>query len=557
MNNRPYDFILLYVIEREIQKRRIYGVASLLVPGFGQALSGRVIKGILQFTILVLFLFVIKRVWNGFNAGFFAYLFGITTYWIYIVVDAYGYYDKRTAPCEKACPVGLDVSGYMELALRSEFQRAKELIYHRSPFIGTLSYVCHEPCKKWCARRKVDMPLEIRAIKRYVFENSRKIVFEHKKKFNNKIAIIGAGPSGLSCAFFLSRLGYEVDVMDAKEEPGGALREFIPEYRLPVKVLENDIEEIFSGGLINFKGNVVLGRDIQIEDLKNKYDAIYIATGSWGRRNLGIPGEDKKGVFHALDFLRWVKSGKMQRIYGTIVVVGGGDVAADVARSAMRLSVHRKVILAYRRSKKDMRIDELELSEIEEEGIEILENVVPVEIKGNDSVEKVVFRKTSVEDGDVKVLDETVEREAAYVIIAIGQKVHVVSKEINTLQDGRIIVDKNMMTSQKPVFAGGDAVRGPSSLVESIRDGREAAKNIHKMLHPLHYILEGFLYFVPIHEKPKTLLKFKNPEGEHVLPVRKPYNERVMNFEAVELCFDDDKAIRESSRCLGCPFRYN
>ena len=173
MNNRLTDFILLYVIEKEIGKRRIYGICSVFLPGLGQVLSGRVIKGVLQFLFFILFLYVIKSVWNGFNFGLFAYLVGILLYWFYVVIDAYAYYDKRTAPCEKACPVGLDVSGYMDLALRGEFDRAKELIYHRSPFIGTLSYVCHEPCKKWCARRKIDMPLEIRAIKRYIYENCK------------------------------------------------------------------------------------------------------------------------------------------------------------------------------------------------------------------------------------------------------------------------------------------------------------------------------------------------------------------------------------------------
>ncbi len=557
MSNRRFDFILLYMVEKEIRKRRFYGIVSLFVPGMGQVLSGRVVRGIIQFAFLILFLFVIKKVWNGFNYGFVAYIAGIIFYWLYVAIDAYGYYDRRTAPCEKACPVGLDVSGYIDLAIRGEFQRAKALIYHRSPFIGTLSYICHEPCKRWCSRRKIDMPLEIRAMKRYVFENAREFSFEFKKRFKQKIAVVGAGPSGLSCAYFLSRLGYEVDVMDAKEKPGGALSEFIPEYRLPAQVLESDLKEIFSSGLIDFKGGVVLGKDTSISELKSKYDAVYIATGSWGKRKIGIPGEDKKGVIHALDFLRWIKKGKIQKIYGTIVVIGGGDVAADVARSAMRLSVHRKVVLAYRRSKSEMRIDDLELSEIEEEGIEIMENVVPVEIQGKDTVEGIVFKKTRVENKVIKVLEETVVSDAAYVIVAIGQKVHKISDEIEVFSDGRIVVDENMMTSERGVFAGGDAVRGPSSLVESIRDGREAAKNIHRMLHPVHFAIEGFLYFMPIHEKPKILLGFKKPAGEHINPLRRPYNERVKSFDPVELCFDDEKAIGEGSRCLACPFRYN
>lgn len=529
----------------------------MFIPGLGQILSGRILKGIIQFTLFILFLFVIVRVWNGFNLGFFAFLVGIILYWIYIFVDAYAYYDKRTAPCEKACPVGLDIPGYIDLALRGEFEEAKESIYHRSPFIGTLSYICHEPCKKWCARRSIDVPLEIRAIKRYIFEKAQKTVFKFKKRFDEKIAVIGAGPSGLSCAFFLARLGYEVDVIDVKKEPGGTLKEFIPEYRLPSNVLKRDIEEILSTDLINFKGGIMLGRDVSLKELKNDYSSIYIATGAWGRRSIGIIGEEKKGVFHALDFLKGIKTGKVKKMYGTVIVIGGGDVAADVARSAIRLSVHKRVILAYRRSKREMRIDDVEISEMEEEGVSILENVIPVEIKGKDAVEKIVFRRTRVIDNEVVPLDEYIEKEASYVIMSIGQKVHVVSRELATEPDGRIKVDKEMLTSEEMVFAGGDAVRGPSSLVESIRDGREAARNIHKKLNSSHYFKRDFLFFVPIHKKPQILLKFKKPVGEHVPLLREPYNERVLSFKPVELCYSDDKAIEECSRCLGCSFRYN
>lgn len=557
MNNRALRFILLYMLKEEKRKRLFYGIASLILPGFGQILSGRIFKGAIQFIFLLLFIFVMKTVWNGFNLGFFAFLIGIISYWLYIVVDAFGFYDKRTAPCEKACPVGLDISGYIDLAIRGEFDKAKELIYHRSPFIGTLSYICHEPCKRWCARRKYDAPLEIRAIKRYVYENASKFKFNFEKRFKEKIGIVGAGPSGLSCAYFLARLGYEVDVFDARDEAGGVLREFIPQYRLPDEVVKSDIEEILSTRLINLRTGVVLGKDIFIKDLKKAYDAVYLATGAWGKRRLNIEGENKKGVLNALDFLREVKRGNVKKIRGTIVVIGGGDVAADVARSAMRLSIHRKVVMAYRRSKKEMRIDEIELSEIEEEGIEILENVVPVQFKGRDTVEKVVFKRTKVENGKIILKDETFEMDVSLVIVAIGQKVHNISDELDRDEYGRIKVDENMMTSIEGVFAGGDAIRGPSSLVESIRDGREVAKNIHKMFHPFEYFIGDFLYFVPLHEKPKVLLGIKKPSGEHVLPVRKVFSERIRSFEPVEECFNDKNAIVEGIRCLACPYRYS
>ena len=556
MYYRLIDFILLYMHEEVKKKRRVYGIASLIIPGLGQILSGRALKGVLQFTFFLLFIFVMKTVWNGFNWAFFVYLLGLISYWLYVAVDAYVLYDKRTAPCEKACPVGLDIPGYIDLAIRGEFNKAKSLIYHRSPFIGTLSYICHEPCKRWCARRKVDAPLEIRAIKRYVYENAKKFEFNFKRRFSERIGVVGAGPSGLTCAFFLARVGYEVDVFDAGGEPGGMLRAFIPSYRLPDRVLKSDIDEILSTDLINLKTGVVLGKDIFIDDLREKYDAIYIATGAWNKRTLGIDGEEKNGVIHALDFLREVKRGHIKKIYGTIVVVGGGDVAVDAARSAMRLSVHRKVIIAYRRSKREMRIDEVELSEIEGEGIRIMENVVPVQIKGKDWVEGIVFKKTKVDNQNVVMLDESFEIKASYVIVAIGQSVHKVSNDLEQDEYGRIMVDKNMMTSKGRVFAGGDVVRGPSTIVLSIRDGREAARNIHKMLHPLQYMLEDFMYFVPIHEKPKALLQVKKPSGRHVLPLKRPYNERIMNFEPVEVCFDEESVLEEGIRCLACPYRY-
>ncbi len=545
------------MIERERRKRTIYGIASLVIPGFGQILSGRFFKGLVQFIFFVLFIFVMKTVWNGFNFGFYFYLLGMLLYWLYIAWDAYAYKPSRTAPCEKACPVGLDVSGYMNFAAIGEFNKGKELIYHRTPFIGTLSYICHEPCKKWCARRKIDSPLEIRAIKRYIYENADKMVFNFKKRYNERIAIIGGGPSGLSCAYFLARLGYESVIFDAKEKPGGALQEFIPEYRLPHHVLNKDIEELFSGGLIEFRGKWTIGRDISLGEVASEYDAVYIATGAWGKQKLGIPGENKKGVIHALDFLRAVKQGKVKKVYGTVFVIGGGDVAADVARSAMRLSTHRKVVLAYRRSRKDMRIDELELSEMEEEGIEIMEYVVPVEFEGDEAVERIVFAKTEVKDGKVITKNERIKESAALVILAIGQGVHRISDDLATDEQGRIIVDKNMETNIDGVFAGGDAVRGPSSLVEALRDGREAAKYIHKKLHPLDYMLRDFLIFEPYHSKPSYIMKFKSPGGEHVLPPRRVYSDRIRNFEPVELCYKKEDGEKESSRCLACPFRYN
>ncbi len=552
---RP-DFILLYMIEREFRRRVIYGILSLIVPGLGQVVSSRVLKGITQFVFFALFLIVIKTVWNGYNFAFLFFIVSLMSYWLYVAWDAYAHSPSRTAPCEKACPVGIDVSGYMNLAVTGDFDKGKDLIYHRTPFIGTLSYICHEPCKEWCARRKIDTPLEIRAIKRYIFENAKKKEFDFKKRYKEKIAVVGSGPSGLSCAYFLARLGYETHVFDARSKPGGALSEFIPEYRLPSRVLESDIEEILSISLINFHGRTALGRDMLLSDLLNNFNAVYIATGAWGKRRLDIKGEDKKGVFHALDFLKMVKQGRLQKIYGTVYVIGGGDVAADVARSAIRLSVHRKVVLAYRRSKKEMRIDELELSEMEEEGIEVLENVVPVEIKGKDSVESVVLAKTLIEDGRITITDEKTEKEAAFIILAVGQGVHRISKEVETDEAGRIVIKKNHETSVENVFAGGDAVRGPSSLVESLYDGREAARQIHKKLHLFDYFVRDFLIFEPYHEKPGHLLKFKYPIGEHVSPPKVSYNKRVRTFEPVELPYNKLDAEKEASRCLACPFRY-
>ena len=556
MNMRRKDFILIDMIEKEWKKRVVYGFLSLLLPGTGQILSGRIVRGIVQMGFLGLFIYVIKTVWNGFNPGLFVYLIGIVSYWIYTAWDAYAYKPHRTAPCEKACPVGLDVSGYMNLATLGEFNKAKELIYHRTPFIGTLSYICHEPCKNWCARRKIDVPLEIRAIKRYIYENAEKTSFSFKKRYLERIAIVGAGPSGLSCAYFLSRLGYKSVVFDAKERPGGALMEFIPEFRLPRQVVERDVQEIFSTDLIQFEGRKALGRDFTLHDLQEEFDAVYLATGAWGRRVLDIPGEKLKGVVHALEFLRWVKYGKTKKIHGTIMVIGGGDVAADVARSAIRLSAYRKVILAYRRSKNEIRVDEFELSEMEEEGIEIMENVVPVEFKGKEMVEKVVFARTEVRNNEVIIKDERFEKDASLVILAIGQAVGGVPGDIDTDDSGRIKVDRHMETNVSGVFAGGDAVRGPSSLVEALRDGREAAKNIHKKLHFIDYLLRDFLIFEPYHVKPSHLLKYKYPIGEHVFPPRIPYNERINNFQPVELCYKKEEGEREASRCLACPFRY-
>ncbi len=550
----------MQIMQKEIMKRKRAAVFSAIVPGLGQWYRGRVFAALFIEAFLAGSVYVLVRVWNGYNFGFVLFLLFILIYWVYNIFDAYAGPFQKSAPCERDCPVGIDIPGYIGLIVKNQLKEAKELIYHRTPFVGSLAYVCHAPCMLHCTRRGYDNPVEIRALKRYIVDNTGQFEFNFPRRFEERIAVVGAGASGLSAAYFLSRVGYRVHVFEKSKSPGGALAQYIPLYRLPAEILKQDIEEILSSSNVVLKTGMDISGNGSLEQLIKHYDAVYISTGAHRESKLNIKGEDLNNVMHALSFLANVRNGKYKKIYGMVVVIGGGDVAVDAARTAARLSVHKGVKLVYRRRREDMKADEKAIVEMEEEGVEVLLEMSPISFKdkaGDGVVNSVVLQKNSIErDGTVTYSGELVEINADMVIVATGQYPFPMFSTIEYDAYERIIVKKNMETNIHNVFAGGDVVRGSSSLVDALGDGRKAALSIHRRLHPYIYYTKDFMYFSALRIRPSYLLREKLSKKERIKVKTLPYNKRIGSFDCVEQGYSAEDAKNEAFRCLGCPYRF-
>ncbi|MGB9630224.1 MAG: FAD-dependent oxidoreductase, partial [Thermodesulfobacteriota bacterium] len=277
-------------------------------------------------------------------------------------------YFSKTPPCNEACPAGNDIEAVMVFAKEGRFQEARKLIKEENPFPGVCGRVCFHPCESYCNRKEYDEALSIHAIERFVADSKFKINQEksvgHLKR-KEKVAIIGSGPAGLTCAYHLARMGYGVTVFESYSSPGGILRIGIPEYRLPRSILDQEISEIESLG-VEIRTNSQIGKDLSFDDLKT-FQAIFIAVGAHQSRSLGIEGERLEGVMPGLEFLKRVKEKEMISIGKKVVVIGGGNVAVDVARSAWRLGA--KVQMVCMESREEMPAFTEEISETEAEGI--------------------------------------------------------------------------------------------------------------------------------------------------------------------------------------------
>ena len=299
--------------------------------------------------------------------------------------------DLFISPCQNACPAGVNIPGYIALIAAGRLKDAYNLIRKENPFPSVCGRVCTHPCESKCRRAQLDEPIAIADLKRYVADyvlNSGEpfanLMFPKK---NKSIGIIGAGPSGLTCGYYLARLGYDVDIYEEKPIAGGILAYGIPEYRLPKEALQKEIDSIKQTG-INIIYNTKVGTDIKFEELKNKHDSIYIATGTQLSRKIGIEGEEKKGVYHGLDFLRDINLNKEVKVKGKVAVIGGGNTAIDAARAALRLGA-KEVHILYRRTIDEMPADRREINDAIEEGVKIHELVAPVKFIGNGRIKRI------------------------------------------------------------------------------------------------------------------------------------------------------------------------
>jgi len=397
-------------------------------------------------------------------------------------------------PCQEACPIGQDAKGYVALVAKGKFREALELIREVNPLPAICGFICHHPCEEACLRTEVDQPIPIRLLKRFVAEYERsgeQPLRKVRRKRREKVLVIGSGPAGLTAANDLRLLGYEVKIVEALPVLGGMLSVGIPEFRLPRDILKMEIDGIRTLGVemetshrVHFDGN---GRGFE----KLGFQATFLSIGAHRSLRLNIPGEKLQGVFPGVEFLRDINLGKKIRIGKKIAVIGGGNVALDVARSARRLG-SESVEIYYRRSREEMPAIPEEVEEAIREGIKIHFLASPIKMlrRGEKAIGMECVRMRLSEPDKtgrrrpVPVEGSNFRIDADTIIAAVGQRVdRNASKGFETNPGGTIRVDpKTGETSRKGIFAGGDAVTGPGWAIDAIAAGKKGAKSIHQYL---------------------------------------------------------------------------
>ncbi len=467
------------------------------------------------------------------------------------------------SPCENACPAGVNVPGYISLIAEGRFRDAYNLVRKDNPFPAICGRVCTHPCESKCRRAQLDEPLSIADLKRFVSDYVMKheepymdLVFPKKEK---SIGIIGAGPSGLTCGYYLARLGYEVEVFESQPVEGGVLAFGIPEYRLPNDVLEHEVNLIKQVG-VKVHLNTEVGKDIQFEEIKDRFDAVYIATGTQFSNRIGISGEELENVYHGLDFLRDVNLKKNVKIGKKVLVIGGGNTAIDAARTSVRLGAE-KVTILYRRTKEDMPADDREIKEAVEEGIKIMELVSPKSFIGTDKVDSIICQKMKLNkfDSSGRRKPEIIEGsefviKADMVIPAVSQSSDlpfIDKDEVEITRWGTFVTDRDtFMTKLDGVFAGGDVARGSDTAITAIADGKDAAEAIDKYLGGSGKLNTGEDIEIPKPTDEKEIIEHERFPMKFLDPQK-----RIDNFDEVAVGFHKLNAIAEAMRCLRCDRR--
>jgi NADH-quinone oxidoreductase subunit F len=467
------------------------------------------------------------------------------------------------APCQNTCPAGTNVPGYIQLIIQGKYSKAYDLNLVDNPLPSICGRVCEHPCEDRCQRGQLDESIAIRELKRFcvdkAFESGERPELPKLKPTGKKVAIVGGGPAGLSCAYFLARLGHSPVIFEASDKLGGMLRWAIPMYRLPHKVLDADIKFIMDQG-VEVKYNSKIGKSITLASLEKEYDAVFVGVGAQKDQRLGLDGEDLPGIVPGLKLLREANEGKKPKFGKSILVIGGGNVAVDVARTAIRLGVE-KVTICYRREKDDMPAYTEECDAAWQEGIEFHFLVAPekVIIKDGKAI-GVVFRKNVMGKFDKwgrrkpEPTKETLEIKADTIVTAIGQSIDTGFAEgaepAMLGKRGQIAVDKYSLATCNPkIFAGGDVVTGPASVIEAVGQGKDAARSIDMFL-------TGKDRFPQLKGKSKIKYSMKLPKNEEKMARQKSSEllakERACTFDEVVLCMDEECGKKEAKRCLRC-----
>lgn len=406
--------------------------------------------------------------------------------------------ESGTAPCKAVCPAHVPVQGYIKLASEGRYTEALELIKKENPFPAVCGRICNKACEEACTRGIVDSSVAIDDIKKFIAEkdldsNSRfvpKLLNQTGKPYPEKIAVIGAGPAGMSCAYYLAVKGYPVTVFEKEKMLGGMLTMGIPSFRLDKAVVNAEIDILRELG-VEFKTGIEVGKDVTLDQLRAEgYKAFYLGIGASKGAALGCKGDQLPGVYTGIDFLRWVNQGEKPELGSKVAVIGGGNVAIDVARSAVRLGAE-SVTIIYRRGRNEMPAAEDEIAEAEDEGVKFMFLASPVEISGEGKCESLKLELMELGEADAKGRRKAVGTgkyetvPVSAVISAIGQKIDLSGiADFETDKSGAVIVKKpSFQTSVADVFAGGDVVTGPKFAIDAIAAGKEASVSIHRYVH--------------------------------------------------------------------------
>lgn len=464
---------------------------------------------------------------------------------------------KNPVPCVALCPAGVDIPGYIALVRAGRYADAVRLIRKDNPMPLACAYICEHPCEARCRRNMVDDPINIRALKRYAVDHAGDVPQPACAPATGKtVAVIGGGPGGLSAAYYLALMGHKVTIYEKLHQLGGMMRYGIPNYRLPREKLDSEIQSILSLG-IEVHTDVDVGVDISFDELKRDYDSLYLSIGAHTDKKTGIEGEDSEGVISAVELLRGIGDDHMPDFTDqNIVVIGGGNVAMDVTRSCIRLGA-RKVSCVYRRRQEDMTAQAEEIEGAIAEGVELLTLEAPVRIEADENGKAVALwtqpqiigkwdKQGRPRPSNAEVPEKRIP--ADVIVVAIGQGVETLGFEqagIHIQRRGTLLADSSTSVPDlEGVFAGGDCVTGPATVIRAIAAGKAAAANIDNYLGYNHEITSDVEIPAP---------RFFNLTACGRVDTKMvDAFDRKDNFSCIECGLSEEEALQESSRCLRC-----
>ncbi|MBQ1547406.1 MAG: FAD-dependent oxidoreductase [Lachnospiraceae bacterium] len=493
--------------------------------------------------------------------------------WDYRDTNRIESHESGTAPCKTACPAHIAIQGYLKLAAQGKYTEALALIKKNNPLPAVCGHICNRRCEDACTRGSVDQAIAIDEVKKFIAMRDlkadtryipKKVIPKVQGEFEEKVAIIGAGPAGLSCAFYLAEKGYRPTVFEKNEKPGGMLVYGIPSYKLEKDVIAAEIDIMKEMG-VEFKCGVEVGKDITLDALRKEgYKAFYIAIGCQGGRSVGVPGEDAANIYTAVDFLREVNANEKFPIEGDVVVVGGGNVAIDCSRDAVRVGAPK--VYQYSLEDGDERpAAKDEIEEAEEDGVIFGGGWGPKEIlkDENGKVKGIVFKKcTQVKDADGRFNpkydeNQTTTIECKHIVLAVGQSI--VWGDL--LKDSKVELGRGngavadpvtYQTAEPDIFVGGDVYTGPKFVIDAIAAGKEAAISMHRFVQPHSSLTIGRN---PHHYVELDKNDFKLPDGYDTSGRNVPgRNESIdkKSFRDSKLVFTEEQVKKETARCLSC-----